>query len=140
MNVGAGQYAQLNQSVSLSQSGSTISVWFRFTSNINNAPIFQYGNGNDFLILYMWGQDWCKIAWKNGGSQNVVYAFNRSSIGVTVGSWVHFAVQTSTGEIYVNGLRNETVNGFSSMPQPTYFYFGNYNPVTSNISGLTNDF
>ena len=93
-----------------------------------------------FLILYMWGQDWCKLVWKNGGSQNGVYAFNRTHIGVTVGSWVHFAVQTSTGEIYVNGLRNETVNAFSSMPQPTYFYFGNYNPVTSNIPGLTMDF
>jgi hypothetical protein len=140
MNVGAGQYAQLTQSVSLNQSGSTISCWFKWTSNILNAPIFQYGNGNDFLILYMWTQDWCKIAWKNGGSQNSNYAFNRSSIGVTVGSWVHVAVQTSTGNIYVNGVSNGSINGFSSMPQPTYFYFGNYNPVTSNISDLTNDF
>ena len=140
MNVGAGQYAQLNQSVSLSQSGSTISVWFRWTSNILNAPIFQYGNGNDFLILYMWARDWCNIAWKNGASQNASYAFHAPSLSIPVGSWVHVAVQTSTGNIYVNGVSNGSANGFSSMPQPTYFYFGNYNPVTSNIGSLTNDF
>ena len=140
MNVGAGQYAQLNQSVSLSQSGSTISVWFRWTNNITNAPVFQYGNGNDFIMIYMSGRDWCIIAWKIGANQGQQYAFNSGTISASVGTWVHVAVQSSTGNVYANGILYVTASGFSSISQPTYFYFGNYNPVTSNIAGVTADF
>ena len=140
MNVGAGQYAQLNQSVSLNQSGSTISVWFRWTNNITNAPIFQYGNGNDFIMIYMSGRDWCVIAWKIGANQGQQYAFNSGTISASVGTWVHVAVQSSTGNVYANGILYVSASGFSSISQPTYFYFGNYNPVTSNIANVTADF
>ena len=128
MNVGTGQYAQATQLFSLNPSGSTISLWFRWTSNVSNAPIFSYDDGTSYVILYMWSKDWCVIAWRIGASSNVNYAFNAPTLSIPVGSWVHFAVQTSIANFYnfyVNGVSNGSIGGFTLLSQPTKFYLGN---------------
>ena len=130
MNVGTGQYVQLNQSVSLNSSGSTISFWLRWSSNVNNAPIFSYDDGTNYAVLYMWGEFWCVLARKNDGITNAAYAFNKTDEGITTGDWVHICIKTNNGHVFVNGVVSQQsiqtiVGSFSSFVQPTRFYFGN---------------
>ena len=130
MNVGTGQYVQLNQSVSLNSSGSTISFWVRWTSNVSNAPIFSYDDGTNYAVLYMWGDYWCVLARKNDGITNSAYAFNKTEEGINTGDWVHMSIKTNNGQVFVNGILSQqsgqgTIGSFSSIVQPTRFYFGN---------------
>lgn len=127
MNIGAGHFVQVNQSITLNPAGSTISFWVRWTNNVIDTPIFSYDNGTNYFIIYMWGADWCNIAWKNGGTANSAYAFNRGQEGITIGDWVHLSILTATGKTFVNGILSQTgsVGSFSSFVQPTKIYFGN---------------
>lgn len=135
MDIGAGQYVEMNQPISLNASGITFAFWFRWSSNVSNTPVFSFDDGTNYFIIHMWTQDWCNIKWKTPSGTAGGYFFNRISEGLTVGEWVHIAFKSSNGSIFINGT-NKGSFSYSvpvTMFQPTKFYLGN---TSANASFL----
>ena len=137
MNIGAGQYVEMNQPVSLSLLGITFAFWFRWSSNVSNTPVFSFDDGTNYFIIHMWTQDWCNIEWKTPSGTAGGYFFNRGNEGLTVGEWVHIAFKSSNGSIFINGTNKGSFSysTFVTMFQPTKFYLGN---TSANASFLMN--
>lgn len=127
MNVGTGQYVEMNHPISLNASGLTFAFWFRWTSNVVNTPVFSFDDGTYYFIIFMWTPDWCSIAYKTPSGTNTGYFFNRISYGLTVGEWVHIAFKSSGGGMYLNGILIASISNSNNITffQPTRFYLGN---------------
>ena len=129
MNVGAGQYVEINQPVSLNPSGIILAFWFRF-AGASECPIVSFDDGTNYFIVYKWGSTWVNVAWKTPSGTRSGNFFSRNQNDAT---WYHIVFKSSTGSLYLNGIYNTTLSFGQPVTifQPTKFYFGNSSATES---------